>query len=139
MTGRIFQIQKFSLHDGPGIRTTFFLKGCNNRCSWCHNPESIPVLQSIEWFPGQCIGCGECTAVCTTGARILTVDGPEFDRTRCTGCGNCFPVCFSGAIKPTGRDISLEDALEEALRDRIYYEKSGGGDCRQNSPGGRRE
>lgn len=127
MTGRIFQIQKFSLHDGPGIRTTFFLKGCHNRCSWCHNPESIAVSQSIEWFPEQCIGCGECAAVCTTGARIFTADGPEFDRARCTGCGQCFPVCFSGAIKPTGRDISLEDALEEALRDRIYYEKSGGG------------
>ena len=127
LTGNVFQIQRFSVHDGPGIRTTLFLKGCNNHCSWCHNPESLSSKPEIELFPERCIGCGECVKVCPTGARYSTEQGLEYNRKLCKTCGLCTDICWSNAMELVGKQYTLQDTLKEALKDRIYYNESGGG------------
>lgn len=132
MRGRVFDIQRFSIHDGPGIRTTIFLKGCPLRCLWCHNPEGISPKPALSYLPEKCIGCGECFPVCKEGALEKSKPvalGPKaaLDRARCTGCGACGPVCDPKALEMVGREIAAEDVLEVVLRDREYYAASGGG------------
>lgn len=120
-------IQRFSLHDGPGIRTTVFFQGCNMRCAWCHNPETFALSPQPMLYTLKCIGCGQCYKVCPTGAHQI-VDGRHvIDRTLCTGCGACADACFSGAIEMTGHAYSVEQVMREILQDRLYYEESGGG------------
>lgn len=123
MTGRLFNIQHFSIHDGPGIRTTLFFKGCNLRCFWCHNPESWSISPEMQFDAARCIKCGKCTAAC-----------PKSDGTRtaiftdsCDNCGRCAEVCYAGAVKKYGRDYTVDEILGEVLRDRDLYEKTGGG------------
>jgi glycyl-radical enzyme activating protein len=132
MQGRIFDIQRFSIHDGPGIRTTVFLKGCPLRCLWCHNPEGISPKPSLSYLPDKCIGCGDCFKVCKDGALEKSKPaalGPKavLDRVRCTGCGACGPVCDPKALEMVGREVAVEDVLAVVLRDREYYAQSGGG------------
>ena len=127
MYGMITDIQRFSLNDGPGIRTTVFLKGCNLHCAWCHNPETIRKKNELMVYPANCIGCGHCVPVCPSGARSIAAGVLQFDRTRCTACGACAAVCFPGALKMAGRSVSVAEVMGEILQDRAYYADSGGG------------
>jgi len=126
--GLVCNIQRFSVHDGPGIRTTVFLKGCTLHCFWCHNPESIRPKLELQLHMDRCIGCGECVRVCPTGAQTVTSDGEMvFYREKCTACGACVEVCYAGARELTGRELSAEEVVAEILQDRAFYENSGGG------------
>ncbi|MDP7693180.1 MAG: glycyl-radical enzyme activating protein, partial [Vicinamibacterales bacterium] len=117
-----------SIHDGPGIRTTVFLKGCPLRCLWCHNPESIRPEPLLSFTPDKCISCGSCAKVCPNKAHVMDgQQGRVFLRERCSVCGECSEVCPSRALELIGRDVSCEDVLEQVLRDRLFYEISGGG------------
>ena len=126
--GRIFDIQRFSVHDGPGIRTTVFMKGCPLRCLWCHNPEGISTSTHLSYTPNSCIGCAACTRVCPEDAHEIDSDGRHaLKRDRCVVCGRCVEECFSGALELVGREVSVAQVMDEVLRDRDFYETSGGG------------
>ena len=126
--GRIFDIQRFSIQDGPGIRTTVFLKGCPLRCKWCHNPESIDPKPQLSYMPDKCISCGECYKVCSPKALVRSQAGkPVVDRPECTNCGACPPVCDAKALEMVGREATVEEVMDVVLRDREYYRASGGG------------
>jgi len=126
--GRIFDIQRFSIHDGPGIRTTVFLKGCPLRCIWCSNPESISPRPILSYLADRCIACGECVKACTHGAMSADAAGKAvLNRGRCTNCGDCAPKCDPKALELVGREFTVEEVLAIVLRDRDYYEQSGGG------------
>ena len=126
MTGILTAIQRFSLHDGPGIRSTVFFKGCNLRCAWCHNPETFSCRPQILYYRTKCAGCGACAAVCPR--HVPGEDGKmRFSREGCTDCGKCADECFSGALEICGREATVQSVLEEVLQDREYYEQSGGG------------
>jgi glycyl-radical enzyme activating protein len=128
MTGRIFDIQRFSIHDGPGIRTTVFLKGCPLRCKWCHNPEGISPKPQLSLVPDKCIACGSCMPVCPQGALVKAGGGKAaVDWTRCDSCGKCAPECAPQALQIVGRETSVEAVLDVVLRDQAYYATSGGG------------
>ncbi len=125
--GIVFDIKKFSLHDGPGIRTTVFLKGCGLRCWWCHNPESQRPGPELLLRPELCISCGACAAVCPEGA-IARVNGSFVtDRQRCNQCGTCVGACYADARELVGREMTVEAVLAEVLQDAVFYEQSGGG------------
>lgn len=125
--GTVFDIQRFSVHDGPGIRSTVFLKGCSLRCFWCHNPEGIRPQPEIQFEPEKCIGCGECVLVCPQGAQHLDGTQRIFERDRCDACGQCVETCYAGALSLVGRAMSVEDVLAEVMQDRAFYDSSGGG------------
>ena len=127
MEGFIFNIQKFCLHDGPGIRTTVFFKGCNLRCKWCANPESQQMRQQLTLDKRKCTGCGKCVAACPQGARSVDRGVCRVDAALCNGCRACLQVCPSRAIGSEGRTVSVEEVLEEALKDKVFYDTSGGG------------
>ena len=125
--GVVFHIQRYSIQDGPGIRTTVFLKGCPLRCEWCSNPESQKPDPEILFRIQQCQKSGSCAEVCEVGA-ITLVDGvPRLDRGTCTMCMDCVEVCPSGALEVTGKRMKLEDVVDEACRDELFYINSGGG------------
>ncbi len=127
MTGRIFQIQRFSIQDGPGIRTTVFLKGCPLRCLWCHNPESIRPEPHTFFSSKQCIGCGYCFKHCPQQAHRMENGVHILDRSLCKECGICIKGCYSGALEMVGHDATVEEVIEEVLKDLPFYETSGGG------------
>ncbi len=135
LTGRILHLQRLSTEDGPGLRTTVFLKGCPLRCAWCHNPESISTKPQNQWFAVRCLGCNTCLAACPNGCLTRTEAGLVIDRARCQGCGKCAEACPAGAIELLGRTNTVNELLAELLKDRAYYEapahfggeKSGGG------------
>lgn len=122
-----FNIQRWSLHDGPGIRTTLFFKGCPLRCRWCCNPESREFGPQIMVHTTRCTGCGTCTDTCPSGAVARTGQGISYDRTACTGCGNCVPACPAGARELTGSDRSTDELIRLIERDAVFYRASGGG------------
>ena len=127
MKGRIFEIQRFSIHDGPGIRTTVFLKGCPLKCRWCHNPEGISPKPHLSFLPGKCIGCGYCLKACRRHAHRV-VDGKHvLDRSLCQVCGECTKECYAGALELVGRDVTVGEVLDEVMRDKPFYLTSGGG------------
>lgn len=123
--GIIFALKRFEIHDGDGVRTTLFLKGCPLRCKWCHNPEGISPRPQLSYLSEKCIGCGECAAVCPL--HTVNGDGHRFDRTRCVGCGRCEAVCLGGALRQYGREVTAEEILPALLEDRDFYRYSGGG------------
>ena len=126
LTGQIFDIQHFSLHDGPGIRTTVFFKGCPLRCLWCHNPEGIDQKCALSFDPLKCVGCLACTRECP-GVHKIGEKGHYLDRRECTLCGKCTQVCVTHALQIIGRDVTTKAIIEELLSDRPFYENSGGG------------
>ena len=123
----IFDIQHFSLSDGPGIRTTVFFKGCPLRCLWCHTPESQRKERELMFTPERCIGCGRCVPVCPRACHRMEKGIHRFDRSRCTGCGRCAENCFPGALESCGDERTAEEILDEVEADRPLYEASGGG------------
>jgi len=126
-TGTIFDIKRFAVHDGPGIRTTVFLKGCPLRCPWCHNPESQAFSPTVLYRHNLCVACGRCVDICPNGALRLTDNGVKRDFSLCTNCGTCTEVCLSGAMEQVGRRISSEELISEIERDIPFFDESGGG------------
>lgn len=114
-------------HDGPGIRTTVFTKGCPLHCIWCQNPESIERQNGVWWSAQDCIGCGCCTNACANDAITLTESGVHIERERCHGCGSCAEACPTTSLSMQGQEYTLDDLLEEVLRDKHYYRQFGGG------------
>jgi pyruvate formate lyase activating enzyme len=125
--GRVFDIKKFSIHDGPGIRTTVFLKGCPLNCWWCHNPEGQAATPELILRPERCIGCGACLDVCEREAIVLQGDVIVTHRERCTACGACVDVCYAEARELVGRLMTVGQVIEEIERDVVFYDQSGGG------------
>ena len=125
--GHIFEIQKMSTEDGPGIRTTVFFKECPLRCKWCHNPESFTSKPSIEWFAAKCIGCETCILICPNEALSITEKGLNIDREKCNACGKCVDNCPSSALRKLGEYWTLDRLFTEISKDNAYYLKSGGG------------
>lgn len=124
-TGIIFNTQKFSIHDGTGIRTLIFMKGCPLRCLWCSNPESqAPGLEIMD-VKTNCIGCGACVMRC--GQHAIKAEGFEIDRSLCIQCGACAKTCYANAKKVIGREVTVRELMELIEKDRIFYTNSGGG------------
>ncbi|MCC6847869.1 MAG: glycyl-radical enzyme activating protein [Deltaproteobacteria bacterium] len=121
----IFDVQRFSLHDGPGIRTTVFFKGCPLRCAWCQNPESLGPHPEMAFFADRCRDTRACAAACPRDA--VSARGDRIRRDRCDACGACEPACPHRALERVGREVPLDALLAEILRDRSFYESSGGG------------
>ena len=126
-TGLVFSIQRFSLQDGPGIRTTVFLKGCPLRCDWCSNPESQSSGIEIMYRQSNCQACGACVQACGIGAISFEGDWPSLDREACTLCLDCVKACPNGALETTGQYMDWKDVVEEAGQDEPFYNNSGGG------------
>jgi pyruvate formate lyase activating enzyme len=125
--GLVFNIQKYSVHDGPGIRTTVFLKGCPLHCPWCHNPESMSRRREIVVLENRCIGCGECRLACRYGA-VIPGEGALPARTEeCELCGACVEACPTQGRQLIGQEMSVSQVLETVLQDQIFYEDSSGG------------
>jgi len=125
--GIIFDIKRFSIHDGPGIRTTVFLKGCPLSCSWCHNPEGQVSGQELMLRYDRCIACGACVAICAEDAVAWDSDTLVTNRERCQGCGACVELCYAGARELVGRPVTVSDVIADVMRDVPFYDESGGG------------
>ncbi len=127
MQGLITNIQRFSIHDGPGIRTTVFMKGCNLHCFWCHNPEDIRPYPEIQFFPERCIACGVCVERCEHNAHALLNNVHIYLRERCHTCGACTETCYAGGVVSVGKLLDVETAMAEIRQDAAFYASSGGG------------
>lgn len=124
--GLVFNIQRFSVNDGPGVRTIVFLNGCPLRCKWCCNPESQELRPVVMFKEVNCVGCGNCNVVCPTGASGFAYPG-KIDHTKCIACGKCVDVCYHKALELSGRWMTVEDLMKELYKDRVVYRRSGGG------------
>ena len=121
MTGMLMDVKRMAVHDGPGLRTTLFLKGCPLSCLWCHNPEGQSMKPQVAFYAEKCVGCDACVRVCPQQvARNMC------NREQCTACGACAAACPTGARKQYGREITVDEALKIALEDRAFYGKNGG-------------
>lgn len=128
MRGIVFDIQKFSVNDGPGVRTTVFLKGCQMKCLWCHNPESLSVKPQLSFSKDKCVGCRECETVCPKSVHSFDPEGNHHvDFSACDACGKCVDACIHGALKIYGKEQSVDEVFSEVAKDKIYFDKSGGG------------
>ncbi len=132
MFGRIFGLKRFEIHDGDGIRSTLFLKGCPLSCKWCHNPEGQQYKTCLGYVEAKCINCGECVSACPSGAHVIEagngiIPHHVFKREKCIGCGSCEKVCLGRALTLYGRDVTCEEILPKLLEDKDFYAASGGG------------
>ena len=125
--GNVFHIQRFSLYDGPGVRTVVFLKGCPLHCLWCHNPEGLSPKQQIIYNPSKCIGCMDCVNACPAGCHTQKDGYHIYNRDHCTACGQCATGCCSSALSVSGAKLSPEEVMQQVLKDRSVYSESGGG------------
>ena len=123
----VFEIEKFAVHDGPGIRTVVFIKGCPLHCLWCHNPESQSFEPELLFHAEKCTVCGKCASVCPEHCHTVTAGKHTFDRAKCRHCGICSEHCPADALNPAGRKMSVDEVMAEVLKDRVFYENSGGG------------
>jgi len=123
----ISDLKRFAVHDGDGIRTTVFLKGCSLKCVWCHNPEGIGFKPQLAFYKDKCIDCGECVSLCPSGAHKIGEHGHSFDRSLCIGCGKCSEVCLGNALTFYGKKMTVDELLPLLLEDKEFYETSGGG------------
>lgn len=126
VTGTIFNVQHYCIHDGPGIRTNVFVKGCPLRCLWCANPESQKGMPQLLYRADKCVGCGACAAVCPQGAVTVTDGKAHTDRTRCTGCGACVEPCPTDAREIMGRTATAGEVFDEVNGDALFYGNDGG-------------
>ncbi|MEW6106742.1 MAG: glycyl-radical enzyme activating protein [Bacillota bacterium] len=126
-SGFVFDIRRYSVHDGPGIRTTVFFKGCPARCAWCHNPESQEPGPEVMFWQRRCASCGACAAACPAGAIRMVNGYPVTSRETCSACGSCVRACRFDARTMVGRAMSVDEVMRELERDRIFYDESGGG------------
>jgi len=127
MTGELFGIKRFAVHDGPGIRCTAFLKGCPLRCIWCHNPEGVRKGTELGYLPLQCIRCGDCVTQCPHDVIRLDCNGAAINRTRCTRCGVCADGCPAGALFVKGRTLTAAELIEECSKEEVFFQSTGGG------------
>src|SRR4030042_1809844 len=126
--GLIFDLKKYSINDGPGIRTTLFFKGFPLRCRWCHNPEGQSFAPEIMIRASRCLAdCNECVAACAEDAIVKTASVPVLDRQKCNACGKCTEACPADAIEMVGRRLNSAQLLREIEKDSLFHEKSGGG------------
>ena len=127
MKVKIFEIKRFAVHDGDGIRTTVFFKGCPLKCVWCHNPESLCLESELAYFEHKCISCGECLLACPTGAHTIRDGKHEYEREKCISCGKCESVCLGNALTLYGKEMSIDSLLPILLKDKEFFDNSGGG------------
>ncbi len=123
----VFEIKRFAVHDGDGIRTTVFFKGCPLRCVWCHNPEGISQGPELAYYAHKCTVCGACASKCESGCHTVENGVHTFDRSRCTACGKCESVCIGGALKLYGKEMTARELFEILVEDKMFYDRSGGG------------
>ncbi len=126
-TGLIFDIKKFSIHDGPGIRTTVFLKGCPLHCEWCHNPEGMAPQAEIQFWSGRCIACQDCVGECEAGAVLWVAGARAYEASSCEKCGRCAEVCPTEATQLIGQTVTVPEIVAEIEKDVVLYDESGGG------------
>lgn len=124
---KITDIKRFAVHDGNGIRTTVFLKGCPLKCVWCHNPEAVFSQTQLAYYEHKCINCGKCVEVCTNKAHKIDNGKHIFDRSLCTACGKCEEVCLGDALKIYGKEYTADELLPILIEDKGFYDNSGGG------------
>ncbi len=127
MKAMIFEVKRFAVHDGDGIRTTVFFSGCPLKCKWCHNPEGLYKKSSLAFYKHKCIGCGECIPACPTLSQKNDNGIRFFERKTCIACGKCVEVCLGNALTLYGREVTVEQLLPELLKDIEFYKTSNGG------------
>ena len=123
----IFEIKRFAVHDGDGIRSTVFFKGCPLKCVWCHNPEGISYKSEVGFYAHKCNNCHTCVRICDSGANTIIDETHSFDSRKCNACGKCERACTSGAIKLYGKEMSVQNVFDMVIEDKIFYEQSDGG------------
>ena len=123
----ITSIQKYSIHDGDGIRTSVFFKGCPLRCAWCHNPETQKYTKELTCNEERCVGCGSCADICPEGAVQIIFGKAKTDRDKCTACGRCTDVCHLNIREVAGKEYSVNELFKELMKDEMFYDQSAGG------------
>lgn len=126
LTAPIFEIKRFAVHDGDGIRTTVFFKGCPMKCIWCHNPEGLSALPQLAYYENSCVSCLRCVSVCPNSAHTGVKGVHFFDRSKCVVCGECAKSCLSGALELYGKTVTVKQLLPVVCEDADFYRNSGG-------------